>query len=140
MELKPGTRLVEDELTSAFNAGRTPVREALLRLQGEGLVSRDRGWIVEATDPGEFPEHLRGADRHRGLRGKARRPADVTPGLARLGALMHAMEIERPRAEISRINREFHVEMVARPGNPLFIGCTSAPSSSTGIFAFPSFS
>jgi len=51
-ELKPGTRLVEDELTAALNAGRTPVREALLRLQGEGLVSRERGWIVEGEpDP-----------------------------------------------------------------------------------------
>jgi len=54
LEFSPGTRLVEDELTETFQAGRTPVREALLRLQGEGLVSRRRGWIVEATEPGAF--------------------------------------------------------------------------------------
>ena len=29
LEFKPGTRLVEDELTATFGAGRTPVREAL---------------------------------------------------------------------------------------------------------------
>lgn len=35
-EVKPGDRLIEDEICTQLSAGRTPVREALLRLQGEG--------------------------------------------------------------------------------------------------------
>lgn len=49
-ELKPGQRLVEDELTALLGVGRTPVREALLLLQGEGYISRDRGWVVHEVD------------------------------------------------------------------------------------------
>src|SRR5579885_3866350 len=55
LELRPGTRLVEDEISANLKVGRTPVREALLRLQGEGLVSRDRGWIVQWTEPSSVP-------------------------------------------------------------------------------------
>lgn len=46
-ELKPGHRLVEEEFTRILGVGRTPVREALLLLQGEGFVARNqRGWEV----------------------------------------------------------------------------------------------
>jgi len=37
-ELGPGSRLVESELTSRFGVSRGPVREALRRLAGEGLI------------------------------------------------------------------------------------------------------
>lgn len=38
MELLPGELLNEKTLTEMFGVSRTPIREALLRLQGEGLV------------------------------------------------------------------------------------------------------
>lgn len=122
LEFRPGTRLVEDELTETFNAGRTPVREALLRLQGEGLVSRQRGWIVEATDPANFRSifEARIAIEGYGARLAAERIDDA--GLARLAALMAEMELlEKPRAEINRLNRAFHVEIVKASGNSLFV-------------------
>lgn len=37
-ELKPGQRLLDDQLASMFGVSRTPVREALARLSTEGLV------------------------------------------------------------------------------------------------------
>jgi DNA-binding GntR family transcriptional regulator len=120
LELKPGTRLVEDELTETFGAGRTPVREALLRLQGEGLVSRGRGWIVEAADPASFRSifEARIAIESYAARLAASR---ITPeAVERLAELMSDMEQERPRAEINRLNRLFHVEIVAASGNALF--------------------
>jgi DNA-binding GntR family transcriptional regulator len=40
--LTPGAALAETELAEALGVSRTPVREALTRLQLEGLVSRDR--------------------------------------------------------------------------------------------------
>jgi len=37
-ELKPGERVSDDKLASSFGISRTPVREALTKLSGEGLV------------------------------------------------------------------------------------------------------
>lgn len=50
--LTPGTRLREVELAEWLGASRTPVREALGRLESEGLVARDphRGMIVAELD------------------------------------------------------------------------------------------
>lgn len=51
-KLKPGTRLRETELAEMTGLSRTPVREALNRLQLEGLVTTDaaRGLIVTELD------------------------------------------------------------------------------------------
>ncbi|HDK25905.1 MAG TPA: GntR family transcriptional regulator, partial [Candidatus Atribacteria bacterium] len=37
--LKPGTRLLEEELSKAMNISRAPIREALNRLEKEGFVT-----------------------------------------------------------------------------------------------------
>jgi DNA-binding GntR family transcriptional regulator len=46
--IEPGSRLVEDEISSALNISRTPVREALRRLQSEQLLEKapSRGLVV----------------------------------------------------------------------------------------------
>ena len=49
-EFKPGQRLVEDDLCEMLGVGRTPVREGLLLLQGEGYLARGRGWVVRDFD------------------------------------------------------------------------------------------
>src|SRR5262245_28925844 len=38
LEFPPGTRLVEAELAERFGVSKTPIREAFLMLQAEGLV------------------------------------------------------------------------------------------------------
>lgn len=51
-ELKPGERLREMELAESIGLSRTPVREALARLESEGLVIHDasRGIMVAELD------------------------------------------------------------------------------------------
>ena len=43
-EFKPGQRLKAQELAAELRLSRTPVREALGRLEQEGLVAKDSGW------------------------------------------------------------------------------------------------
>ncbi len=43
-QLKPDQRLVAADLATALNASRTPIREALSRLEQEGFVARAGGW------------------------------------------------------------------------------------------------
>jgi DNA-binding GntR family transcriptional regulator len=54
-ELGPGQPLVEANLAAWCNVSRTPVREALLRLEQDGLVDRtDRGLVVRERSPEEI--------------------------------------------------------------------------------------
>lgn len=56
-ELGPGVRLTENDLASAFGISRTPVREALRRLEQDGLVERAaRGMHVKTRSPSEILE------------------------------------------------------------------------------------
>jgi DNA-binding GntR family transcriptional regulator len=123
LEIKPGARLVEDEVCGLLQAGRTPVREALLRLEGEGLVSRDRGWIVHETDPAMFRSIF---ETRMAIEGYATRLAAerATPqALAELEALLAGMDRsdDIPRSEVNRLNQDFHKRIVALSGNPIFI-------------------
>lgn len=56
LELEPGTLLDETELSRRYGISRSPVREALIRLSGEGLVRtlRNRSAIVSFLDISEI--------------------------------------------------------------------------------------
>jgi DNA-binding GntR family transcriptional regulator len=56
-QLRPNQRLVEAELAEWLKVSRTPLREALARLAGEGLIlSQRRGWIVREHTANEISE------------------------------------------------------------------------------------
>lgn len=53
----PGSRLVESELAERFGVSRTPVREALQRLETQAMVNRDgRSLIVASLDHDQLAE------------------------------------------------------------------------------------
>jgi DNA-binding GntR family transcriptional regulator len=56
--LKPGERLRAEALAQRFGTSRTPIREALLVLEAEGLVEVEpnRGAVVRAFDAGDLRE------------------------------------------------------------------------------------
>ena len=54
---RPGDRLVENELTERLGVSRTPVREALQRLETQSLLERDgRSLIVASLDHNQMSE------------------------------------------------------------------------------------
>jgi len=123
LEFKPGARLVEDEISAMLEAGRTPVREALLRLQGEGLVSRERGWVVEASDPSSFHTIFESRIAIEGYATRLAAERASTAALDELQQLVDEMDRgeELPRGEINRLNQSFHRNIVALSGNAFFV-------------------
>jgi DNA-binding GntR family transcriptional regulator len=56
-EFRPGDRLVESELAERFGVSRTPVREALQRLETQGVLARDgRSLMVASLDHDQLGE------------------------------------------------------------------------------------
>lgn len=55
-DLPPGALLDEKALTESLNIGRTPLREAVLRLEQEGLVTSlgRRGYVVASATPADM--------------------------------------------------------------------------------------
>lgn len=120
-ELKPGQRLVEDDLCERLSVGRTPVREALLLLQGEGLLSRERGWVVETVDRSQVRAifESRAAIESATARLAARHAESAE--LEELARLTEAMEPAETltRSELNTLNTEFHRLIVKASKNKL---------------------
>ncbi len=132
-ELVPGDRFSENELAQSLGMSRTPVREALARLQRDGFleVQFRAGWLVKPFDFEAF-EHLydlrmvlettavrRLVDGLAGKDAPSRRATD----LAAVEALRRFWLV--PKAErsddwkhVAAMDEAFHVALVGAAGNP----------------------
>lgn len=112
--LKPGARLREIELSEWVGASRTPIREALGRLEGEGLIARDpsRGMIVAELDHGlvaelyVMREVLEGTAAGLAARHASDAEVDALRELAQ-----RDREVGDDPARLARVNRLFHEAM-----------------------------
>ncbi|MBY6046671.1 GntR family transcriptional regulator [Vannielia litorea] len=107
---KPGDRLVESELAERFGVSRTPIREALQRLETQALLVRDgRSLIVASLDHNELAElYIVRAE----LEALAARLAARHATAEEVKVLGQMVEQDRARvndpAALSRSNRRFH--------------------------------
>lgn len=110
---RPGSRLVESELAERFGVSRTPIREALQRLETQSLLARDgRSLIVASLDHNQMAELY---VVRRELEGLAARLAaqHATPEEVRILREMVEADnalIDDPAA-LSRANRRFHKQV-----------------------------
>lgn len=110
-ELEPGQPLVETALAAWCEVSRTPIREALTRLEQDGLVDRtDRGLVVRKRSPEEILdiyETRLALEATAGRMAAERRTAHDLRLLKRL--LQRCDEISvKDSAGMAEINRQFH--------------------------------
>ncbi len=107
---RPGDRLVESELAERFGVSRTPIREALQRLETQSLLSRDgRSLIVASLDHNQMAElYIVRSE----LEGLAARLAARHATEEEVRLLQAMVDEDRQRvndpAALSRTNRRFH--------------------------------
>lgn len=110
-EYRPNQRLIETELAEALGVSRTPVREALQRLEVDGLIVRSRqGWVVYEHGPDEIGEiyEVRAAlEAHAAWLAAAKLTEDDRTELERLTGDLSSLA-ELPATEIVATNEEFH--------------------------------
>ena len=109
----PGDRLVESELAERFGVSRTPIREALQRLETQSMLTRTgRSLIVASLDHNQLAElYVVRAE----LEGLAANLAaqHATPEEVRvlLAMVENDMSLIKDPAKLSRANRRFHKQI-----------------------------
>ena len=110
---KPGDRLVENELAERFGVSRTPIREALQRLETQSMLTRDgRSLIVASLDHNQMAElYVVRAE----LEGLAAALAARHATVEEMRVLRRMIDQDRERlddpAALSRANRRFHKQI-----------------------------
>jgi len=119
--LMPGDRFSESELAQSVAVSRTPLRQALQRLEREGFlrVMPKIGWQVAPLDFDVFDElyDLRVLIECHSARQLA--TAELRPGLAALADIWLVPAAERltDSAAVGQLDEQFHAQLVAAGGN-----------------------
>ncbi|MGV8987099.1 MAG: GntR family transcriptional regulator [Cypionkella sp.] len=139
---KPGDRLVESELAERFGVSRTPVREALQRLETQAMLTRDgRSLIVASLDHNQLSELY--AVRTE-LEGLAARLAARHATEEELRVLRSMVEEDKgllggdPRA-LSRANKRFHKQIHLASHNRFLVQQLDLVHRSMALMANTSF-
>jgi len=107
---RPGDRLVESELAERFGVSRTPIREALQRLETQSLLARDgRSLIVASLDHSQMAELYVVRTELEGLAARlaARHATDEEIQVLREMVANDRAFVDQP-AVLARSNRIFH--------------------------------
>ncbi len=127
LKLQPGTPIDEIQLSERLEMSRTPIREALVRLAGEGLVTTlpNRSTVVSHIDflnLHTFFDALtlmyRVTTR---LAAEYHRPEDMTGIRAHQAAFTEAVEAQDALRMIAT-NRDFHAAIAEAGRNPYYTG------------------
>jgi DNA-binding GntR family transcriptional regulator len=134
----PGARLVEAELAERFGVSRTPVREALNRLETQGVVARDarRGVVVASLDYDQLGELYAVREVMEAL---AARMAARHASPAEIALLVEMVAADRARAEdtaaLSRANKAFHRQLHRASHNRYLIQMLDAMRRSLALLS-----
>jgi DNA-binding GntR family transcriptional regulator len=123
-ELRPGQRIVERELAENLGVSRVPVREALRRLQAEGLVLvvPRQGALVSPFTPADVDDLFDVRESLEELAARRAAGRADPQALDRMRAVLadaHSAQRRGDAPEFARLNAAFHDEIVEASGNAL---------------------
>lgn len=110
---KPGDRLVESDLAERFGVSRTPIREALQRLETQSLLERDgRSLIVASLDHNQMAELYIVRSELEGLAARLAARHATEEEITVLQEMVAADDalVDQP-SELARANRRFHEQI-----------------------------
>lgn len=125
LSLEPGAGLDEVTLAQRFKMSRTPVREALVRLANDGLVTQlpNRNTIVAPIDFGNLPVYFEALTLMYRVTTRLAATGRTSASLAAMrryqAAYSRAVAEEDVPGMIGH-NRDFHVAIAEAGGNPYF--------------------
>ncbi len=110
---KPGDRLVESDLAERFGVSRTPIREALQRLETQSLLARDgRSLIVSSLDHNQMAELYVVRAELEGLAARlAARHATEEEVRVLRDMVTEDHKLKESPAALARANRRFHKQI-----------------------------
>ena len=134
--IAPGEQVTERQIAAHLGMSRTPVREAVRRLEGEGTLERQRNGAL-VVRPYSMEEFLHALAVRRLLEGEAAR---LAAGKVAADVLQAARErIARLRREgladtARQDDRDFHDAIAQASGNPVLAGTIADLRKRTAMF------
>ena len=122
--LSPGTPLRQRDLAEQFDVSYTPVREALRRLESEGLVVTDvhRGATVARTESEELEENYRILAALEALAGSLAVAKITDDDIADIEALYREVAACLPDDDrLAELNRQFHFRIYECARSPMLL-------------------
>lgn len=139
---KPGDRLVESELADRFGVSRTPVREALQRLETQSMLSRDgRSLVVASLNHNQLAELYAVRTELEGLAARlaARHATDEEMRVLRSMVEDDKALLGGDPRSLSRANKRFHKQIHLASHNRFLVQQLDLVHRSMALMATTSF-
>jgi DNA-binding GntR family transcriptional regulator len=127
-EFKSGQPLPQDEIAAQFGVSKIPIREALLQLRAEGLVTfyPNRGAVVSALSSDEVNEIYAMRIALETLALRCAIPRFDKAGVIRAESLITIMDAEHNALKWSELNWEFHAALYSPCNMPRLLDAIRA--------------
>ena len=139
---KPGDRLVESELAERFGVSRTPVREALQRLETQSMLARDgRSLMVASLDHNQLAELYAVRTELEGLAARlaARHATDEEVRVLRAMVVEDRALLGGDPRLLSQANKRFHKQIHLASHNRFLVQQLELVRRSMALMATTSF-
>ena len=125
--LAGGTLVTEGEMAERFDVSRTPVREAFLLLESQGLLRLfpKKGAVVTTPNPAETAQLLQARIMLESRAVELQTGEGPSAASADLAALLEIQRDAAARLDVpafARADHQFHARVVACSGNPIIDG------------------
>ncbi len=109
----PGARLLETELAETFGVSRTPVREALRRLESQGVVSHEarKGAVVASLDYNQLGELYAVREVMEGLAARLAARFASPAEVQLLRDMIAKDRMETDPSKLAQANKRFHRQL-----------------------------